>query len=123
MIARAGMASRSDSRYSRTKVWLNPRARPQSPAGLSQAWQLWPQCGRMASCESSLGVWPLAGAAHTRPARRRGWSGLRLAWVARLTQDTMSRRSLCHLLNTYRGPGTPYPSLLKAKDGCLPRSE
>lgn len=66
MIARAGVASRSDSRYSRTKVWLNPRARPQGPAGLSQAWQLWPQCGMMASCESSLAGVPLGwGCTHT----------------------------------------------------------
>lgn len=116
------MASRSDSRYSRTKVWLNPRTRPQGPAGLSQAWQLWPQCGMTASCESSLAGVPLGwGCTHTA-CQEEGVARSEAGLVARLTQDTMTR-SLCHLLITYYVPGTPHLSLLKAKDACLTRSE
>lgn len=111
-VARAGVASRSDSRYSRTKVWLNPRTRPRGPAGLSQAWQLWPPCGMMASCESSLAGVPLGwGCTHTA-CQEEGVARSEAGFMARLTQDTMTRRSLCHLLKhllcaRYTTPVTP----------------
>lgn len=71
----------------------------------------------MASCGTPLG-WGC-----TQPARRRGQPGLGPALVDRMTQDTMTRRSLCHLLDTYCVPDTLHISLLGAKEVCLTLSE
>lgn len=77
----------------------------------------------MASCESSLAGVPLGWGCTHMACQEEGVARSEAGLVARLAQDTMARRSLCHLLNTYYAPGTPHLSLLKAKDVCLTQSE